>query len=850
MPRTPMAVRASRTSSSLNGLIAAMMSFTSVTLPVVICPPEDVTGGKTGRGAGKGNLSGGGFHNLWLQTQYFCAFDAICPFFEHIGNAAVQHDAGKKALEVPSTNESFLPILGAKEGRSIMSRSGSGGRPPRRGQRGLVADKRQTAAARSKSKTTRPKRQRRSRQRAARRPGLLGWIAAALRFVFRVIFGLMWRTAAVIGLIILGASAYYYTLLPDVGEVVDARARGSVTMLDRDGEVFAWRGEQFGGMIDPGTVSPHLTNAVVATEDRRFYRHLGISPRGIASAIRINLAEGRGPLEGHGGSTITQQVAKLMCLGVAYDPSEWESEAAYETDCRRTTLWRKIQEVPFALAMEFRYTKDEILTIYLNRAYLGAGSRGFEAASQRYFGHSSSDVTPQEAAMLAGLLVAPSYYAPTRNLERAQRRANLVMNLMEDQGYLTAEEADRARASPATLSEAARQETGGFFADWMMSQGPDFLTSETTEDVIIRTTFDPAMQAAAEEALEEVFASQVREGSTAQAAIVVMSADGAVRAMVGGRETQVAGSFNRASQAFRQTGSSFKPFVYAAALDLGWRFDDLIYDGPLTIDVPGSGPWSPENYSRQFYGEVTLTEALRRSLNTAAVRLSETVGREATVAVAEGFGIESDLALGPAIALGASEASLIEMTGAYSGILNGGSAVTPYGLTELRILGDDTPLIGQEGGIRERVISEQAARQLTYMMADAVANGTGQRARLSDRPVAGKTGTTNSARDAWFIGFTADYVAGVWMGYDDNTPLTGVTGGGLPSEIWRQTMERIHTDIPPRPLPMIDPVAEARPEPQPQVQQFPQPQPQGQNRPDLAEQILMEVLGGLLGQNN
>ncbi|WP_227286994.1 transglycosylase domain-containing protein [Boseongicola sp. H5] len=727
-----------------------------------------------------------------------------------------------------------------------MSPSGNGGRPPRKGQRGLVADRRTKSASASPPRTASARRApRRRKQARTRRPGILGWIAALVRFVFRMIFGVIWRGAVVLGIIVLGAAAYYYTLLPPVGEVVDARARGSVTMLDRDGNVFAWRGEQYGGMIDPDSVSPHLTHAVVATEDRRFYRHVGISPRGIASAIRINMREGRGPLEGHGGSTITQQVAKLMCLGVAYDPSEWESEAEYETDCRRTTLWRKIQEVPFALAMEFRYTKDEILTIYFNRAYLGAGTRGFEAASQRYFGHSSSELQPQQAAMLAGLLVAPSYYAPTRNLERAQRRANLVLGLMEEQGFLTTAEADAARAAPATLSDAARQETGGFFADWIMGAGPGFLTNETTEDVIIRTTFDPAMQAAAEDALADVFTNQVSEGSGAQAAIVVMSADGAVRAMVGGRETQAPGQFNRAVQAMRQTGSSFKPFVYAAALNFGWRFDDLIYDGPLTIDIPGSGPWSPENSSGRFYGEVTLTDALRASLNTAAVRLSETVGREATREVAEGFGIDSDLADGPAVALGASEASLIEMTGAYAGILNGGSAVTPYGLMELRILGDDRALIGQEGGIQDRVISEEAARQLTYMMAQVVANGTGQRAQLPDRPAAGKTGTTNSARDAWFIGFTADYVAGVWMGYDDNTPLSGVSGGGLPAEIWRQTMERIHVDIPPRPLPMIDPIAEAQPA-QP-LQQA--PQAQGERRPDLAEQILMEVLGTILNGN-
>ncbi|GAA5074615.1 PBP1A family penicillin-binding protein [Roseibacterium beibuensis] len=640
------------------------------------------------------------------------------------------------------------------------------------------------------------------------------------------------------------ATAYYYMQLPDqVSTIVDARARGSVTMLDRDGNVFAWRGEQFGGMIDAETVSPHLVNAVVATEDRRFYRHLGVSPRGIASAIRINLREGRGPLSGHGGSTITQQVAKLMCLGVAYDPDEWATEAEYETDCRETSIWRKIQEVPFALAMEFRYTKDEILSVYLNRAYLGAGARGFEAAAQRYFSASAAEVNPQQSAMLAGLLVAPSYYAPTRNLERAQERANVVLNLMEEQGYLSAAEADAARANPARLSEAAEQNIGGHFADWIMAEGPDFLTRETTEDVVIRTTFDPEMQAAAERALQNVFENQVRAGSEAQAAIVVMSADGAVRAIVGGRDTQGAGLFNRATQAMRQTGSAFKPFVYATALDLGWRFDDMILDAPLTIDVPGSGPYSPTNYTGEYYGEVTLTDALRTSLNTPAVRIADEVGLDLVRTVASEFGIESDLAAGPALALGASESTLIEMTGAFAGILNGGSAVRPYAVQELRLLGDDTPMFEQRTGIRERVISEFAARQLTYMMSEVVASGTGRRAALPDRPVAGKTGTTQAARDAWFLGFTADYVAGVWMGYDDNTPLSGVTGGGLPAEIWRQTMEEIHRDLPPRPLPMIDPVAEAR-----QAPQVVEEQPQGR-RPDLAEQILMEVLGGLLGRN-
>lgn len=592
------------------------------------------------------------------------------------------------------------------------------------------------------------------------------------------------------------------------------------------------------------TVSPHLRNAVVATEDKRFYSHWGISPRGIASAVRINLSEGRGPLSGHGGSTITQQVAKLLCLGNAFDPDAGMTEAEYEADCRAGSVWRKVKEVPYALALEGRYSKDEILTIYLNRAYLGAGARGFEAASQRYFGKSASQVNAAESAMLAGLLVAPSRFAPTNDLGRAQRRAATIVRLMEEQGYLSASQAQDAQDNPAVLSQAAEARAGGYFADWVMETGPSFLTRDTTEDVIITTTLDQKMQRAAEEALQYTFDNLVREGSEAQAAIVVMSSDGAVRAMVGGRRLQASGQFNRATQALRQTGSAFKPFVYAAALDLGYRYDDLVEDSPLTIDIPGSGPWSPRNYTNEFSGPVTLTEALAQSLNIPAVRVSEDVGRENVRTVASGFGIDRDLALGPALALGASEATLLEMTAAYAGILNGGSSVTPYGLRELRLQGEAAPLMGQAGGMGERVISEPAARQLTYMMHQVVETGTGRRAKLPDHSVAAKTGTTQAARDAWFVGFTGEYVAGVWMGYDDNTPLTGVTGGGLPAEIWRETMQRIHADLPSMPLPMSVPPPRAASDAEARGQRQ-----SSTSEQSTAERILMDVLGSLLGGN-
>ena len=670
-------------------------------------------------------------------------------------------------------------------------------RPP------LVADKRPSR----KSKATMSRKTTRSRKKAApsrrRSRNPLVWLVAS---VFRLIWGIGWRVTALVVLAVAGAVLYYAATLPPVNNLLDARARGSVTLLDREGNVFAWRGEQFGGQITAQTVSPYLKDAVIATEDKRFYGHFGISPRGIASAVRINLSEGRGPLSGHGGSTITQQTAKLLCLGTEYDPASGMTEAEFETDCRRTTLTRKIKEAVYAMAMELRYSKDDILTIYLNRAYLGAGARGFEAAAQRYFGRSANELLPAEAAMLAGLLVAPTRYAPTADLQRSQDRAAVIIGLMEDQGYLTASQAADARQNPARLSAAAEARAGGYFADWVMDQGPGFLTNETTEDVVIRTTFDQKIQSSAEEALQWVFENKVREGSKAQTAIVVMSADGAVRAMVGGRKFKgVAGQFNRAIQAKRQTGSAFKPFVYAAALDLGYSPNDTVIDEPYCIDVPGSGRWCPSNYDNSYAGRVTLTDALARSLNIPAVKVFERVGREAVANIASDFGIESDLAVGPALALGTSESTLLEMTGAYAGILNGGSSVEPYGLVELMLKGDDEPLLTQEGGIVERVVTESAARQLIYMMSQVIERGTGTRAQLPGRPAAGKSGTTQAARDAWFIGFTADYVTGVWMGYDDNTPLTGVTGGGLPAEVWKETMLRIHEGVPVRPLPMIAP---------------------------------------------
>lgn len=653
-----------------------------------------------------------------------------------------------------------------------------------------------------------------------------------LRHFFGTIFQVIWwiglRVAIIAAIVLTASTAWYVNQLPSHEALLDGRDRGSVTFLDRTGNVFAWRGDQL-GVTTAGAVSPHLIHAVVATEDRRFYRHFGIDLRGTARAAMVNLQAGRTV---QGGSSITQQVAKLLFFD------------------NTRTLERKIKEVPAALALEWSFTKDEILSIYLNRAYLGAGATGFEAAAQRYFGKSAAVVTPAEAAMLAGLLRAPSRFAPTGDLARAQARAATIVEVMRQEGYLSEQQAAVALARPAVLSQAAAARAGGHFADWVMSSGPEFLTRKTTEDVSVLTTFDPAIQRAAEAAVSDIFENRVREGSNAQAAIVVMSPDGAVRAMVGGRDLGGSeGQFNRATQAQRQTGSLFKTFVYAAALQSGARPYDRVVDAPLTINVPGSGPWSPQNYTRDFRGEMTLADAFANSINVPAVRVAEATGRERVRAVARDLGVDSPLADGPALALGASEATLLEMTGAYAGILNGGARVEPWGMRQLQLKTDGTQLMSGGASTPVRVLDERAAGEMVWMMAQVVESGTGRRAKLGNRPAAGKTGTTQASRDAWFIGFTADYVTGVWMGYDDNTPLAGVTGGGLPAEIWRETMLRVHEGMPLRGLPARAPEPPVRQPAPPPAAVAHGPAEVANDVGQAVQTVFQNVVRGIFGRN-
>jgi membrane peptidoglycan carboxypeptidase len=371
---------------------------------------------------------------------------------------------------------------------------------------------------------------------------------------------------------------------------------------------------------------------------------------------------------------------------------------------------------------------------------------------------------------------------------------------MRETGVITELEAEKALKQPATLSREASRRTGAHFADWVMENGPGFLVQSTTEDVRIQTTFDARVQSMTEAALKHVFDTKVRKGSPAEAAIVVMNHQGQVRAIVGGRDPR-ANTFNRATQALRQTGSAFKPIVYAAAMEAGMNPNDTIEDRPLTMTIPGSGKWSPKNYSGKYEGAVTLSEALAKSINTVAVRLSEKTGRERVRSLASNLGISSEIANGPAVALGVSEATLIEMTAAYAAFTNGGHLAIPTGIREITIRGDEAPVMtASQTANGAKVISENSAAKLTSMMRRVITSGTGRRADLGKIPAAGKTGTTQAARDAWFIGFTGHYVVGVWMGKDDNAPLIGVTGGGLPAEIWKEVMVRLHNGLSIRPL--------------------------------------------------
>ncbi len=544
--------------------------------------------------------------------------------------------------------------------------------------------------------------------------------------------------------------------LPDTAELFADSAEARVTVLASDGVPIAVRGGR-GSFVPLSEISPWLVDAVVATEDRRFFDHVGIDPVGLGRAMLDNLRAGAVVA---GGSTITQQLAKNLYL------------------TPERSLTRKLQELTLALWLEVRLSKKEILTLYLNRAYLGAGAYGAEAASRRYFGKAAADLTLAEAAMLAGLLKAPSALAPTDNLAGARQRAAVVLGRMQAEGFITPAQAQAARAKPAKLAPET-EPVGAWFVDWVLDGLTDHL-GKPERDLTVRTTLDRRVQRAAEAAVERTLAEAAAKNRVGEAAVVMLDTNGAVRAMVGGRD-HAEGPFNRAVAARRQPGSAFKPFVYVTALEAGWRPGNTIDDRPVQL-----AGWRPENMDRRYRGQITLTEAFADSVNTAAVRLAQTVGPARVAAKAREMGVVSAVQPVPSIALGTSEVGLLELTAAYLPFATGGIRRPVYGVTSVE--DDRGEVLYRHMPTEVRVVAPEAAAGMQQLMAAVVADGTGRAARLPDRVAAGKTGTSQDGRDAWFVGYAGSWVAGVWLGNDDNRPMKGVGGGGLPARIWHDAM--------------------------------------------------------------
>ena len=584
-----------------------------------------------------------------------------------------------------------------------------------------------------------------------------------------------WTMTAVVWIMTFGIGlvAWYASDLPDINDALKATRQPTVTLLAVDGSLLTTRGDLYGQPLGVKDVPVVLSQAVLATEDRRFYKHFGLDLIGIARATYSNLKAGRIV---QGGSTITQQLAKNLFL---------TPERSFK---------RKAQELILSLWLEHRFSKEQILTIYLNRAYLGAGTHGVDAAARRYFGVSAKRVNIFEAAMIAGLLKAPSRYNPWANLELAKKRAGQVLVNMVDAGYLSKGEARRA-IKHAYVRRIPKSLTAGYFVDWALNQVSGYLTPGD-RDIVVTTTLDPAIQQAAERRLVEVLDGPGEKARASQAALVALAEHGAVRAMVGGRLYSKS-PFNRATQARRQPGSAFKPFVFLAALEMGMRTNQTFKDAPIKI-----GKWTPRNFNRRYLGDVTMAEAFSHSLNTAAVRIGQRVGLTNIAETANRLGIPGNIQLTPSLSLGTHDVSLINLTAAYAPFANGGIAVWPYGILEIR---DDNNkvLYSREGSGLGRVVRHDHVVAMNQMMEDVIANGTGKAAYL-DWPAAGKTGTSQNHRDAWFVGYTANLVTGVWIGNDNGTPMMRVTGGGLPAILWKRFMIDAHQGLTRHALPSFE----------------------------------------------
>lgn len=610
--------------------------------------------------------------------------------------------------------------------------------------------------------------------------------------------------------------AYIAWDLPDVDEAISASRKPIIRVLTRDGYELTRRGHRYGQSVRLDDVPLMLSQAILATEDRRFYDHFGVDLIGIARAMWINLRAGG---IRQGGSTLTQQAAKNLFL---------KSERTFR---------RKFQEVLLALWMEAKFTKDEILTIYINRVYFGQSVYGVDAAARHYFGVPARDLGDYHAAMLAGMLKGPNKYNPFRNLEVAKKRTEVVLANMVRAGYFSKADAD-AVVRPKTWRKSATGKKTFYgarhYTDWILDQIGDYVTLD--QDVNVFVSLDVRMQKQAVAAAKRMM---VKGGSAEQRdakelALVALAPNGAVLAMLGGKDYATS-RFNRAVQAKRQPGSAFKPIVYMAGFEAGLTPATLMIDEPVTID-----DWSPQNFKKTYVGKMTLSDAMMRSVNTIAVKVSEDAGRENVQAMAKKLGITATLTDKPSLALGVSEITLLELTASYGAFATGGLGLWPYGIVEIQD-GAGKPLYVRSGGGPGRVIPPSYAGAMNGMLTRVISGdkGTGKAARLN-RQAAGKTGTSQDYRDGWFIGYTANLITGVWMGNDVGTPMKGVTGGSLPAKLWKDFMVQATSKMTARALP-----SEQLPSAATEIEQ--QISKKANQIEDLAKDIFKNIMNNIFG---
>ena len=613
---------------------------------------------------------------------------------------------------------------------------------------------------RSKSRKRRARKKRGGRPTRGKRT-LIGRIA-----YWSLVIGLWFAIGGV------GFVAWVGAHLPPIQSLEIPKRPPSIQIVDMQGRALARRGDLAGEPLPLREMPGYVPKAFVAIEDRRFYQHYGIDPLGIGRAFVANVLH---RAVAQGGSTISQQLAKNLFL------------------TQERTITRKLQEVLLAFWLERKFSKAQILEMYLNRVYFGSGAYGIEQASQRYFGKSARHITLAEAALLAGLVKSPSRLAPTRNFDGAEKRAQIVLNAMADLKYITLTTSRIALAHPPRILAQASTGSVNYMADWVMDALNDTL-GHVDEDIIIQTTIDANLQTSAEKAISEELAQKGDKNGVTQGALVAMTPDGAVRALVGGRN-YADSQFNRAVAAKRQPGSAFKPFVYLTALEHGLTPDTVREDKPISVKG-----WQPENYNHEYFGPVTLTKALALSLNTVSVRLTLEETPMAVVRTAYRLGIASKLEPNASIALGTSEVSMLELVGAYAPFANGGYALIPRVIDKI-IAANGKVLYARNIQQLGRIIDARYVAMMNAMMAETLTIGTAHKAALPGWPAAGKTGTSQDFRDAWFIGYTAHLVTGVWLGNDDGTPTKHVTGGSLPVEIWSRFMRGAHQGVPVASLP-------------------------------------------------